>query len=331
MLNTKQQEFVDYAVKKFGTNELSVSQLKDANKHFGCKYAPQWLIKNDLNNLTFFGQDWGGLIGLRMIAQEPERFNKVAMGNTGLPYNPDTPFDIVDQVKAFRESDLKLTPIMMFKQVSEMDKGKSHPALKFMYWQKFCWDTVDLPIGFLMEQMMGKSSKLKRILYLIFVSLGISNYFPFKSKIAKAFEMNVLYHSVRKNNHNKLSGFLKKLDILSIHCPLTASTNNLIKSKELNLLKKTTIIINTARGGIVNEDDLVKAIKNGTICGAGIDVTTKEPPNKNHPYYSILNYPNFIWTPHTAWASNETLQEAINQLIDNVNSFYNSKLKNIVK
>ena len=151
------------------------------------------------------------------------------------------------------------------------------------------------------------------------------------AKIAKAFEMNVLYHSVRKNNHNKLSGFLKKLDILSIHCPLTASTNNLIKSKELNLLKKTAIIINTARGGIVNEDDLVKAIKNGTISGAGIDVTTKEPPNKNHPYYSILKHPNFIWTPHTAWASNETLQEAINQLIDNVNSFYSGKLKNIVK
>ena len=105
----------------------------------------------------------------------------------------------------------------------------------------------------------------------------------------------------------------------------------MIKSKELNLLKKTAIIINTARGGIVNEDDLVKAIKNGTISGAGIDVTTKEPPNKNHQYYSILKHPNFIWTPHTAWASNETLQEAINQLIDNVNSFYNGKLKNIVK
>ena len=123
-----------------------------------------------------------------MVAQEPERFNKVAMGNTGLPYNPDTPFEVVDQVKAFRESDLKLTPIMMFKQVTEMDKGKSHPALKFMYWQKFCWDTVDLPIGFLMEQMMGKPSKLKIILYLIFVNLGISNYFPFKSKIAKAYD-----------------------------------------------------------------------------------------------------------------------------------------------
>ena len=107
-------------------------------------WMTEWLIKNDFNNLTFFGQDWGGLIGLRMVAQEPERFNKVAMGNTGLPYNPDTPFEVVDQVKAFRESDLKLSPIMMFKQVTEMDKGKSHPALKFMYWQKFCWDTVCL-------------------------------------------------------------------------------------------------------------------------------------------------------------------------------------------
>ena len=151
------------------------------------------------------------------------------------------------------------------------------------------------------------------------------------AKIAKAFEMNVLYLSVKNKTFNKLGRFLKKLDILTIHCPLTSSTKNLIKSKELNLIKKTAVIINTARGGIVNEDDLVKAIKKGTIGGAGIDVTTKEPPNKNHPYYSILKHPNFIWTPHTAWASNETLQEAINQLIDNVNSFYSGKLKNIVK
>ena len=151
------------------------------------------------------------------------------------------------------------------------------------------------------------------------------------AKIAKAFEMNVLYLSVRNTKINKLDSFLKKLDILTIHCPLTTSTTNLIRSKELNLLKKNAIVINTARGGIVNEKDLVKAIKNRTISGAGIDVTTKEPPIKSHPYYSILNHPNFIWTPHTAWASDETLQLAINQLIDNVNSFYDGKLKNIVK
>ena len=77
--------------------------------------------------------------------------------------------EVVDQVKAFRESDIKLTPITMFKQVTEMDKGRSHPALKFMNRQKFCWDTVDLPIGFLMDQMKGKPSKVKRMLYLIFL------------------------------------------------------------------------------------------------------------------------------------------------------------------
>ena len=150
------------------------------------------------------------------------------------------------------------------------------------------------------------------------------------AKIAKAFEMNILYLSVRENKNNKLNNFLKKLDILTIHCPLTTSTINLINLKELRLMKKTAVIINTARGGIINENDLVKAIKMKVISGAGIDVSTKEPPNKNHPYYSILKYPNFIWTPHTAWASNETLQVAINQLFNNINSFYNGMSKNVV-
>ena len=95
-------------------------------------------------------------------------------------------------------------------------------------------------------------------------------------------------------------------------------------------MKKNMILINTARGGIVNENDLTKALKQKIIAGAGIDVATSEPPKKSHAYYSILNEANFIWTPHTAWASNETLQEAINQLIKNINSFYKSRKRNIV-
>ena len=90
------------------------------------------------------------------------------MGNTGLPYNPDTPQDVIDKVKAFRESDTKLTVMSMQKEVSQMDgqnlvddQTPTSPALKFMYWQKFCWDTVDLPIGFLMSNMMAKNSILK--------------------------------------------------------------------------------------------------------------------------------------------------------------------------
>ncbi len=151
-------------------------------------WMTDWLKTNDFKNISFFGQDWGGLIGLRMVANEPDRFNKVAMGNTGLPYNPDVPFDVVDKVNSFRESNLKLTPVTMFKQVRQMDSKKTHPALKFMYWQKFCWETVDLPIGFLMEQSMGKPSTIQRLLYLAFVNLGISNYFPFKSQLAKAYD-----------------------------------------------------------------------------------------------------------------------------------------------
>ena len=83
-----------------------------------------WVKANDFKDLTFFGQDWGGLIGLRVVANEPDRFLKVAMGNTGLPYNPDTPQEVIDKVKAFRASDKKLTVMSMQKEVSQMD-GKN--------------------------------------------------------------------------------------------------------------------------------------------------------------------------------------------------------------
>ncbi len=149
-------------------------------------------------------------------------------------------------------------------------------------------------------------------------------------RIAKAFGMNINYFSVRNYKKTQFLKFLSSLDYLSIHCPLNEKTKDLITIKELKIMKTNMILINTARGGIVNENDLAKALKQKIIAGAGIDVTTSEPPKKPHAYYSILNEANFIWTPHTAWASNETLQEAINQLIKNINSFYKGKKRNIV-
>ena len=113
-----------------------------------------WLQKNDFKNLTFFGQDWGGLIGLRMIAEDPDRFTRVAMGNTGLPYNPNTPKDVVDKVKKFRSSNKKITLFSVgaaltkwMVKACQLIKRKHHPATKFMYWQKFTWETKNLPIG----------------------------------------------------------------------------------------------------------------------------------------------------------------------------------------
>ena len=149
-------------------------------------------------------------------------------------------------------------------------------------------------------------------------------------KLAKAFGMKVKFFSVRKYKKTEFKKFVSSLDYISIHCPFNRNTENLITIKELQLMKHSLILINTARGGIVNEVDLTKALKRKIIAGAGIDVTTTEPPNLSHAYYSILNKSNFIWTPHTAWASQETLQGAINQLIENINSFYKGKKRNIV-
>ncbi len=149
-------------------------------------------------------------------------------------------------------------------------------------------------------------------------------------KLAKAFGMKIKFFSVRKYKKTEFKKFISSLDYISIHCPLNHNTENLITINELKLMKKSLILINTARGGIVNEVDLTKALKRKIIAGAGIDVTSIEPPNPSHAYYSILNKSNFIWTPHTAWASQETLQDAINQLIENINSFYKGKKRNIV-
>ena len=150
------------------------------------------------------------------------------------------------------------------------------------------------------------------------------------AKLSKAFGMKVTFLSARKLKRSDLSKFLKNIDILTIHCPLNKNTENLISLKELKLMKKDSMVINTARGGIINEADLVYALNKKIISSAGIDVTTMEPPRRNHPYYKIINSPNFIWTPHTAWASDETLKNALDQLIENINSFYLGKPKNLV-
>ena len=148
----------------------------------------QWLVKNDLNDLVFFGQDWGGLIGLRMIADNPDKFIKISIGNTGLPYMPNTSDEVIRDVNQFRDSNTKLSLTTMFKQVSKMDSGKTHPALKFMYWQKFCWDTKNLPVGLLNSIMMEKRSKNHVRNHYILHSIGLSKLSPYISDLMKAYE-----------------------------------------------------------------------------------------------------------------------------------------------
>ena len=119
-------------------------------------------------------------------------------------------------------------------------------------------------------------------------------------------------------------------DFIIILCNLNDQTNGMIDKTFFSNMKKSAYIINLSRGSVINEADLVTAIQQKLIAGAGIDVTTAEPPKKNHPYYKIIKKSNFVWTPHTAWASEEALQASLRQLIHNINRFYAGRPRNLV-
>jgi D-3-phosphoglycerate dehydrogenase len=99
---------------------------------------------------------------------------------------------------------------------------------------------------------------------------------------------------------------LKTADVISIHTPLTEQTSHYIGRKELQMMKKTAYIINTARGGLIDEDALLEALKKNQIAGAGIDVFEEEPPEEN---LELFQFDNFICTPHMAWYSEESSKE----------------------
>ncbi len=120
-------------------------------------------------------------------------------------------------------------------------------------------------------------------------------------------------------------------DVITLHCPLLPQTANTIALPELKRMKKTAIVVNTARGGLVNEADLATALRDGLIAGAGFDVVTPpEPPADDNPLLGLLDLPNFILTPHVAWASREAQQELVDQLIDNIEAFVAGEPANVV-
>lgn len=152
--------------------------------------------------------------------------------------------------------------------------------------------------------------------------------------IARGFGMHVLfaYHpSPRKKEVvlTPLDQVLAESDVLSLHCPLTSATRDLIGINELSKMKRSALLINTARGGLVDEAALVEALDKGLIAGAGFDVLTVEPPKNGNPLLD-LRRPNFILTPHVAWASDEAMQCLADQLIDNIEAWVGGQPQNLV-
>lgn len=154
------------------------------------------------------------------------------------------------------------------------------------------------------------------------------------AKLALAFGMEVgaYNRSPIDDPHVKtlsLDELIRTSDVISLHLPLNNETRNMIGRAELEQMKPTAILINTARGGLVDEAALAEALTSGRIAGAGFDVLTVEPPQPDNPLLK-LRLPNFILTPHTAWASKQAMQTLADQLIDNVEAFVAGKPRNVV-
>jgi glycerate dehydrogenase len=152
--------------------------------------------------------------------------------------------------------------------------------------------------------------------------------------IGRAFGMRILFadhpppkmEGVTFTPHDEV---LAESDVISLHCPLLPATRNLIDAAAFRKMKRNALLINTARGGLVDEMALIQALDEGLIAGAGFDVLTVEPPKNGHPLLDVRRS-NFILTPHIAWASDGAMQFLADQLIDNIELWAAGKPQHLV-
>ena len=169
------------------------------------------------------------------------------------------------------------------------------------------------------------------------MTLGVVGYGELGTAVAtmaRAFGMNVLISArpgaVSIDNDRVLfDDLLKRSDAISLHCPLNDETRNLFDADAFARMKDNAILINTARGGLVDSQALVDALQSGRLSGAAIDVLSKEPPRRGDP---LLDYvgDNLIMTPHIAWGSDEARQKALDELAANVEAFLGGEERNRV-
>jgi len=148
------------------------------------------------------------------------------------------------------------------------------------------------------------------------------------AKLAEAFGMKILVASLpNRPTHKDRTPFaelLAQVDFLSLHCPLTEETRDLIDSQAFDKMKNSAFLINCARGGIVNEQALADALRQGKIAGAATDVLSVEPPTQGNVLLA-QDIPNLIITPHSAWGSVDARQRIVNQMLENVEAFKQGK------
>jgi len=163
--------------------------------------------------------------------------------------------------------------------------------------------------------------------------VGYGNIGKAVAKVAQSFGMRILVNKktpITDAECVDIDTLCKESDIISLHCPLNDGTRKLINSERLALMKRDAILINEARGAVVDEIAVANAIKEGRIGGFGCDVYSEEPFTKEHPYSQIMNLKNVILTPHAAWGAYEARARCVTTIATNIQSFIDGKILNRV-
>lgn len=195
-----------------------------------------------------------------------------------------------------------------------------HAAVRAGKWQQaehFC--LLDYPIRELCGQTLG--------------IIGYGELGRAVASMGEAFGMHVLVaeraNAPLREHRTPLDTVLSESHVISLHCPLTAQTRNLIGHDELARMREDAILVNAARGGIVDEAALLHAVQTGQIAGAVVDVLTSEPPRHGNPLLDTT-LPNLIVTPHIAWASTASRQQLVNELAGNIRAWRGGTPRNLV-
>ena len=163
--------------------------------------------------------------------------------------------------------------------------------------------------------------------------IGLGNIGMAVAKVAEALGANVIANKRTPIDAYKgvdIDTLCRESDIITIHCPLNDDSRGLINKERISMMKKDVVIVNEARGAVVNDGDIVEALKNGKIAAFGSDVYTKEPFDCDHPFYEIRDFSNVLFTPHAAWGSYEARVRCIGIICDNISSFLNGEMRNRV-
>ena len=298
-----------------------------------------WKGLEELGDCTFYERTPAGELAERVREAEIALTNKVPfsrellMGQTRLKYIgvTATGYNIVD-VDAAREQGIVVTNVptygtqsvaqMVFAHLLNLTQrvGDHAEAVREGRWASSAdWCFWDFPLWELGSMTLG--------------IVGYGRIGQATAQIARAFGMTVIAHN--RSGIDPAEGVravdmetvFRESDVVSLHCPLTSETTKLVNRERLALMKPTAFLINTSRGGLVDEKALADALNHGQIAGAGLDVLSTEPPAADNP---LAGAKNCYVTPHLAWATRQARQRLLNLGVENVAAFLAGRPRNVV-